>query len=77
MSLIKWIQVEKHVLPSSSMRAYSSLSKKDLDNANKEVKRAREVEKNEKIATPMIMPCIVALCACTHDQQVAKFTIYQ
>lgn len=34
------------------MRAYSSLSKKDLDNADKEVKHALEVGKNEKLAMP-------------------------
>ena len=33
MLLLKWIKVEKFVLPSSSTCAYSSLSKKDLDNA--------------------------------------------
>ena len=52
MSLLKWIKVEKPVLPSSSTRVYSSLSKNDLDNANKEVKRALEVGKNEKVAAP-------------------------
>ena len=52
MSLLKWMKVEKSVLPSSSTRAYSSLSKKDLDNAIKEVKRTLEVGKNEKVGTP-------------------------
>ena len=68
MALLKWIKVEKPVLPSSSTRAYSSLSKKDLDNANKEVKRALEVGENEKVATPLIMSCIVALCARARDR---------
>ena len=40
MSLLMWIKL---VLPSPSTRAYSSLSKKDLDNTNKEVKHALEV----------------------------------
>ena len=39
MSLLKRIKVEKSVLASSSTRAYSSLSKKDLDN-----ERTRELE---------------------------------
>ena len=42
MSLLKWIKVKKLVLPSSSTHAYSSLSRKDLDNANEEVKRTFE-----------------------------------
>ena len=46
MSLLKWIMVEKPVLPSSSTRAYSSLSKKDLENSNKEVKHTLEVGEN-------------------------------
>ena len=46
------VKVEKPVLPSSSTRAYSSLTKKDLNNTNKEVKCAPEVGENEKVATP-------------------------
>ena len=46
------VKVEKPVLPSSSTRAYSSLTKKDLDNTNKDVKCALEVRENEKVATP-------------------------
>ena len=42
MSLLKWIKVAKPVLPSSSTHAYSSLSRKDLNNANEEVKRTFE-----------------------------------
>ena len=49
MLLFKWIKVEKFVLPSSSTCAYSSLSKKDLDNTNKEVKHALEVGENRKV----------------------------
>ena len=52
MSLFKWIKIEKPVLPSSSTCAYSSVNKKDFDNANKEVKRALEVGENEKVAAP-------------------------
>ena len=37
MLLFKWIKVKKPVLSFSSTCAYSSLSKKDLDNTNKEV----------------------------------------
>ena len=47
MWLLKWIKVKKPVLPSSSTHAYSSLSRKDLDNANKEAKRTFEVGENE------------------------------
>ena len=43
------VKVEKPTLPSSSTRAYSSLTKKGLDNTNKEVKCALEVGEN---ATP-------------------------
>lgn len=42
MSLLKWIKVKKPVLPSSSTHAYLSLSRKDLNNANEEVKRTFE-----------------------------------
>ena len=40
MSLLKFFRVKNPALPSSSMCAYSSLSIKDLDHVNKEVKRA-------------------------------------
>ena len=59
MLLLKWIKVEKPVLPSSSMRTYSSLSKKDLDNAKKEVKCALEVGENQKVVMALIMSCFV------------------
>ena len=39
MSLLKFFQVKHPTLPSSSTCAYSSLSRKDLDHANKEVKQ--------------------------------------
>ena len=68
MSLLKWIKVKKSVVPSSSMCAYSSLSKKDIDNANKEVKHALGVGENKKVATPLITTCIVVLCTCTCDR---------
>ena len=52
MSLLKYFQAKGPTLPSSSTRAYSSLSRKDLDYANKEVKRALAAEDSgEKVVT--------------------------
>ena len=69
MSLLKWIVVEKPVLPSSSTRAYSSLSKKDLENSNKEVKHTLEVGENEKVCNAFDYDsCIVALCIHAHNR---------
>lgn len=52
MSLLKYFQAKGPTLPSSSTRAYSSLSRKDLDYANKEVKRALAAEDSgEKTVT--------------------------
>ena len=67
MSLLKWIKVEKPVLPSSSTHAYSSISKKDIDNANKEIKCPLEVGEKKKVATPLITSHIVVLCKCARD----------
>lgn len=54
MSVLKWIKIEKHVLPYSSMYAYLS-----LDNTNKEVKCALQVGENEKVATPLIIHALL------------------
>ena len=49
MSLLKYFQASSPALPSSSTRAYSSLSRKDLNYANKQVKRAEDSD--EKVVT--------------------------
>lgn len=51
MSLLKWFKAEKPVLPSPATCAYSSVNKKDLDNANREVKHALQVGENKKGST--------------------------
>ena len=53
MSLLSYFKVKYLALPSSSTRAYSSLSRKDLEHANREVKCALAGENtSKKVATP-------------------------
>ena len=48
MSLLKFFQVKHPTLPLSSTCTYLSLSRKDLDHANKEVKRVLAVENSDE-----------------------------
>ena len=73
MSLLEFFQVKHPTLPSSSTCAYSSLSRKDLDHTNKEVKRVLAVEnsgESEWLAGQLIHALhhlFIASCACAHN----------